>query len=179
MVNFYSNERNVDELKTATNMYFSQLDTWKHRFPTKNVLPLKFANSDPTVANLDQNKLRMKHVVDWVGKTGGIEGRIAFFALFEDNPFTKKIAMPLLSFRTSGSMSVERTAKPFKRQILTKERNRLINSKAELFLRVGLNLRILSKDFVAIKQQVYESNERLNQTEITNDCYGIFTSEDE
>ena len=76
-------------------------------------------------------------------------------------------------------MSVERTAKPFKRQILTKERNRLINSKAELFLRVGLNLRILSKDFVAIKQQVYESNERLNQTEITNDCYGIFTSEDE
>ena len=179
MVNFYSNERNVDELKTATNMYFSQLDTWKHRFPTKNVLPLKFANSDPTVANLDQKKLRMKHVVDWVGKTGGIEGRIAFFALFEDNPFTKKIAMPLLSFRTSGSMSVERTAKPFKRQILTKERNRLINSKAELFLRVGLNLRILSKDFVAIKQQVYESNERLNQTEITNDCYGIFTSEDE
>ena len=57
--------------------------------------------------------------------------------------FYLKVAKPLLSIKSVGSMDAERAAKPPKYSILTKERNRLEHEKAELLLRTRTNLRYL------------------------------------
>jgi hypothetical protein len=47
-----------------------------------------------------------------------------------------------LSIKGTGSISVERVAKPLKNRVASKDRNRLSNDKRALLLRVGLNLRL-------------------------------------
>ena len=59
--------------------------------------------------------------------------------------FFRKVAEPLLSMKCVGSMDAERAAKPLKHDIITQERNRLGNDKAEVLLRVQTNLKYLSK----------------------------------
>ena len=49
----------------------------------------------------------------------------------------------LLSVRITGSMTVERVAKPLKNRVLTKERAKMSSEKSALLLRVGLNLRFM------------------------------------
>jgi hypothetical protein len=61
---------------------------------------------------------------------------------------------PLLSLRTTGSITVERIAKPMKHKVLEKHRNRLGIPKAEMLLRVGLNLRALMARGKALKTKV-------------------------
>ena len=48
-----------------------------------------------------------------------------------------------LKWGASGSMSVERVAKPLKVAVYTKQRNRLECGNKKMLLRTGLNLRFL------------------------------------
>ena len=57
--------------------------------------------------------------------------------------FFLEVAKPLLSVRITGSMTVERVAKPLKKSVLTKECSKLSTGKSEMLLRAGLNLRFL------------------------------------
>ncbi len=52
-------------------------------------------------------------------------------------------------------MDVERTAKPFKHCILTKDRNRISDAKGVVMFRAGQNLKHLHHACTAIKGKVY------------------------
>ena len=56
-----------------------------------------------------------------------------------------KIASLLLSMRTTGSISVERVAKPLKNKVMTDTRANMKKGAAEVLLRAGLNLRLLRR----------------------------------
>lgn len=59
-----------------------------------------------------------------------MQARLQFFETYHyTSEFYQKIAKPLLSMRTVGSIDVERRIKPIKHKILTKERNRLLDPK--------------------------------------------------
>jgi len=51
----------------------------------------------------------------------------------------------LLSMRTTGSISVERVAKPLKNKVMTDTRANMKKGAAEVLLRAGLNLRLLRR----------------------------------
>ena len=68
------------------------------------------------------------------------------------------MAKPLLSLRTTGSMSVERVAKPLKVAVYTKQRNRLEFGNKKMLLRTGLNLRFLLGIKFAMKTTLNKSN---------------------
>ena len=54
--------------------------------------------------------------------------------------FYQKVAKPLLSMRTVGSIDVERRVKGIKGTILTKKRNKLQDPKGVAFMRASKNL---------------------------------------
>jgi hypothetical protein len=62
-------------------------------------------------------------------------GRLRSFAEFSPTPYFQVVAKPLLSIKPTGSISVERVAKP-----LTKVASRTHTDKLTLLLPVGLNL---------------------------------------
>jgi hypothetical protein len=87
----------------------------------------------------------LANVVDSLEKSERHTGRLRFFA--ELSP-----TLPLSSVKTTGSISVERVAKPLKNQVATKdERNHLSTDKRTILLRVGLNLRLKTKSIRARK----------------------------
>ena len=47
--------------------------------------------------------------------------------------------------RTTGSISVERAAKPMKNNVMIKTRGRLMKEKGLVMLRAGLNMRLLER----------------------------------
>ena len=55
---------------------------------------------------------------------------------------TTDVLRPLLSLKTTGSISVERAAKPLKNGVASKDRNRLSHDKRLMCLKVGLNLNL-------------------------------------
>ena len=119
--------------------FLSQTGEWAHRF-----------NSPPPPAmSLEEAKkaqatLTVKNVSDWVKATGGHEARIQWFEAWAPrSELYLLVAKPLLSIRATGSIDTERIAKPLKRYIKTKERNRLSDERAEICLRAGINLRNL------------------------------------
>ena len=59
--------------------------------------------------------------------------------------FYQNIVLPLLSITLTGSVTVERVAKPLKNNVLTVLRSQMKDHKAELLLRLGLNLRFLMR----------------------------------
>jgi hypothetical protein len=62
------------------------------------------------------------------------------------------VAKPLLSIKTTGSLSDERVAKPLRNKVATKERNGLHTDKRTLLLRAdGLNLRLKSESLRSTK----------------------------
>ena len=63
-------------------------------------------------------------------------------------------------YRTPGSITVERVAKPLKNKVLTKERNRLNTESAAVLLRAGINLRLLSNMKVSVKKTMRGANEK-------------------
>ena len=77
---------------------------------------------------------------DWITKYGRHNGRLEFFSGVHITPFFSKIANPLLSMKTTGSVSVERAAKPLKNKLATNDRNRMDTNSRSLLLRVGINL---------------------------------------
>ena len=92
----------------------------------------------------DDHTLTMAEVSSWVKQTGGHEARIAWYEVNAPKSlFFLEVAKPLLSVRITGSMTVERVAKPLKNSVLTKDRSKLSTGKSEMLLRAGLNLRFL------------------------------------
>lgn len=95
--------------------------------------------------------MTFKDVIDWLEKSGKHQGPIQFYQMWlPTSPLYMHVSKTLLSMRTSGSMDVERVAKPLKNFLATKSRNRLKQKKMEMLLRVGMNLNLLyaaRKDF--------------------------------
>ena len=74
-----------------------------------------------------------------------VEGRFRFVyqSFAKTKVFYLKVARPLLSMCTVGSIDVERRIKPVKNDILTKFRNRLSDEKGIILYRASENLRHL------------------------------------
>ncbi len=82
--------------------------------------------------------------------------RFHFFEVYARfSPLYQQVGKHLLSIKSVGSMYVERTAKPFKHCILTKDRNRLSDEKRVVMFRAGQNLKHLHHARTAIKGKVY------------------------
>jgi hypothetical protein len=93
----------------------------------------------------------MEHVADWVYKWERHLGRLRFFADLPPTPYFICLTKPLLSMRTTGSISVERAAKPLKNKVADKSRNRNSKDKLTVLLRVGLNLRLKRESLQSVK----------------------------
>ena len=102
----------------------------------------------------DENKLMISDVDDWVLEYGSHEGRLNFFAMLENNKLFDKVLEPLLSLRTTGSVTVERIAKTMKHKVLADFRANLGDKRAEICLRAGLNLAYLMNLRKEIRQVV-------------------------
>ena len=59
--------------------------------------------------------------------------------------------------RTTGSIDVERVAKPFKHNMLRKERNRLSDENGRILFRAAQNLRYLMKAKQELKGQINDA----------------------
>jgi hypothetical protein len=108
-------------------------------------------------ALLEQTKLTLSQVSNWVSMTGGHDNRLTFFnQVADDTGFVKKTIVPLLSMRTTGSIAVERVAKPLKNFVKSKTRNRNGLDKTEVYLRAGINLRFLYEANKVMKKTIKE-----------------------
>lgn len=146
MIKFFTQQEEDEEAKKKiqTEIYTelghmrNQDGEFLHRF---------IAGAAPALVSYDEQvveekKLTLEVVDTWVMEHGGHNGRIGFFSGFYPTNMSQKIATPLLSMKTTGSISVERAAKPLKNKVATNERNRLGTDKRSLLLRVGINLRL-------------------------------------
>ena len=119
----------------------------------------------PLPATVSAKALEKNHtefsVVDvkkWVDKHDSIQGRFRFFETFASNSeFYLKVAKPLLSMRTVGSIDVERRIKPIKHTILTKKRNCLSDAKEIVFFCASENLKHIAKAKNSLGKKIYES----------------------
>ena len=117
--------------------YYSHQGDWMHIFD----------DAVPAAVELNQlikntTELTIDEVEEWIVNSEGIKGRLRFFETFAaHNTFYLKVAKPLLSMRTTGSIDVERRIKPLKHNIVTKKRNRLKDPKGVMLLRAGENLK--------------------------------------
>ena len=100
----------------------------------------------PAAAQAAMATLTLEMVSDWIDKTGRHASRLTWWLGTAPNTLLyKKIASLLLSMRTTGSISVERVAKPLKNKVMTDTRAKLNTGTAEVLLRAGLNLRLLRR----------------------------------
>ena len=97
-----------------------------------------------SVPMADNHVLTVADVSKWVQDSGGHEQRLSWY---ESNAKKAVLytdaAKQLLSVCISGSMNVERAAKPLKNAVLVKDRNAQSVGVTEMALRAGLNLRFL------------------------------------
>ena len=78
----------------------------------------------------------IEDVTTWVVVTGSMEPRLNWFGTFAANlELFLKVAKPLLSMRTVGSIDVDCKVKPIKHTIMTKKRNRLKDPKGGALFR--------------------------------------------
>lgn len=123
----------------------------------------KFRKPVPPVVSelqLEQNNksFTIDQVQAWVEEHDCIDGRIRWFeGLARTNEFYQRIAKPLLSMRTVGSIDVERVAKPLKHAILTAQRNKLADGKGTALLRCNQNLKHMLNAKLALKKSINES----------------------
>ena len=103
--------------------------------------------------------------------TGGHTGRLNFFSIAPPTHLYNLVIEPLLSIRSTGLISVECVAKPLKNNVWSKLRNSLGQDKAEVCLRVGLNLRYLMKVRSTYRKQ---ANEQALEGD-DSDLYGAIT----
>lgn len=165
MLTFFSNNDNnkMAALRSGFNDFTSNMGSWKDFRDDKPKLKTLFSNEDEKVAKEEQSKLRIKSVVNWVDDTDGVSGRLAWLSVAPNDLFRNTIAFPLMSARTSGSMSVERVAKPLKNNIFTVNRNRLGFYKASVLLRVGINLRYCYNANMNIRNTVDNTSTALQE----------------
>ena len=97
----------------------------------------------PDIELDNKNKsFSVEEVKEWVEKQNAIDGRFQFFETFAtSSEFYLKVAKPLLSMCTVGSIDVERRIKRIKHNILTKKRNRLQDPKGVVLYRASENLK--------------------------------------
>ena len=116
---------------------------------------LEERNSNFTVAD----------VKEWVEKHDHLQGRFRFFDVYaKHSSLYIRVARPLLSMRTTGSIDVERVAKPFKHNILRKKRNRLSDQKGRVLFRAAQNLRYLMKEKMEWKGKIYDGTMDIART---------------
>ena len=105
-----------------------------------------FADPLPATVSREQlekssKSLSIQHVVDWVERHDNVKGRFQFFETFAaDNELYLKVGKPLCSLGTVGLMLAERRVKAAKHEIMTKKRNRLLDPKGVVLMRVAENL---------------------------------------
>ena len=152
MVNFFVRKKsNNEDEQTHNDLVENIIDEWKELNNQEGRYAPCYAGPPPArkagkELQEDQKKLTLENVKDWVVKTNYHPAHLPFFSTLELTAFVKQTVTSLLSItRSVGSISVERVAKPLKNKVLTKARNQLEDEKAELLLRVGLNLTFLAK----------------------------------
>ena len=121
----------------------------------------RYMEKAPESLNFDdqvqkQKKLTLSNVEDWVNAYHRHNGRLRFFAGFPPTAFYERLAKPPLSINSTGSICVERAAKPLKNKVATKERNRLGADKRNMLLRVGINMRLKTATLDDVKAAIGE-----------------------
>jgi hypothetical protein len=97
-----------------------------------------------SVPMADNHVLTVADVSKWVQDSGGHEQRLSWYeSNAKKSVLCTDAAKQLLSVCISGSMGVERAAKPLKNAVLVKDRNAQSVGVTEMALRAGLNLRFL------------------------------------
>jgi hypothetical protein len=97
-------------------------------------------------------------VKKWVEKHGAIQGRFQFFETFAANSeFYLKVAKPLTSMSTVGSIATERKIKPIKNNMLTKCRNCLSDPKGVMLMRAGENLKHIMRAKKILGKKITDS----------------------
>ena len=103
----------------------------------------KETKTDAVLAE-EMKALTFSDIHSWLDNTGGHPARLRWWICWRaSSPLFRHIVEPLLSMRCSGSMDVERAAKPLKNKIMTKQRNRMGRGTAEVLARAGMNMRVL------------------------------------
>jgi len=135
------------------NFYSMLTDDWIHAFDES--IPM-FVSEDLVEANT--KKITFDDVQKWVEVYDGITGRFRFFeSRARTSIFYQKVAKPLLSMRTVGSIDVERRIKPMKNDIITKQRNRLSCTKATVLMRASENLNHLLRAKLTLGKKINDS----------------------
>ena len=97
---------------------------------------------DYEAAKITEKTLTIKDVALWVTRSDSHPGRLRFFADRTPTSYFETAVKPLLSIKTTGSISVERVGKPLKNKVVEKGRNRTSTVKRAVLLRCGLKLRL-------------------------------------
>ena len=106
----------------------------------------------------NNRNLSIDDVEQWIVDNDGINGCLDVFETFaRNNTFYLKIAQPLLSMRTTGSIDVERLIKPLKHSIMTKKHNRLKDPKGIALLRGQKNLKHLMRAKLDLGKKITDS----------------------
>lgn len=173
MLDFFSN--NDAEMKKKLNTqaisYLGQGGEWAHFLPENPTLSSKWCSTEKAEAEAEIEKLRVNDVQTWVEKTHSVEGRLELLEVVEETELVKHVLKPLMSIRTTGSMSVERVAKPMKNSIVCRDRNRLTADKASMLLRVGKNLRYLHRENVNVRKIDVDFDDQMEEVEIMENSY--------
>jgi uncharacterized sporulation protein YeaH/YhbH (DUF444 family) len=103
--------------KREFNEYYGRQGVWKNVFHEPfEELP------NPDLIRKKQKSLRLKEVSQWLVETDGVKGRLDFFCTVSNYNIYRRVAKPILSARTSGSIAVERVVKPLKKRVLGRDR---------------------------------------------------------
>mmetsp|Transcript_12652 Transcript_12652/g.20854 ORF Transcript_12652/g.20854 Transcript_12652/m.20854 type:complete len:495 (-) Transcript_12652:418-1902(-) len=133
--------------------FYTHTGDWFHTF--EQPLP------EPVSAEqlqINMEAITIDEVITFVEDTRNVMARLEFFNAFaSNNLFFIKVARPLLSMRTVGSMDVERKVKFMKEKILTKHRNRLKDPKGVALYRVRENLNHIMKAKKQLGMKITES----------------------
>ena len=143
---------NLKSFLLLQNFYTHQGD-WFHTFSKQR--PKSVDRDELMKKNIE---FGVSDVIDWVTRHGSMQGRFNFFETFAENSeFYQRVAKPLLSMRTVGSIDVERRIKPIKHTILTKKRNRLHDPKGVALYRAQENLKHIMKAKKILGKKITDS----------------------